>query len=103
MDIQRVRNLTTGILHTKMEHLYEDIEFITKSPGIMTHHLGPASQALDPYLRAQLPDPRFWNGEFDLMHTGDVEIVQLNEKQLEEFFTQFAKYITEFWQKMPRS
>ena len=29
MDIQRLRNLTTGRLHTEMGHIYEDLELIT--------------------------------------------------------------------------
>lgn len=29
MDIQRLRNLTTGRLHTEMAHIYQDIEYLT--------------------------------------------------------------------------
>ena len=30
MNIQRLRNLTTGILHTEMGHIYQDLETITR-------------------------------------------------------------------------
>lgn len=34
MDIQRIRNLTTGILHTKMEDIHEDIEYLVVTKGV---------------------------------------------------------------------
>ena len=33
MDIQRLRNLTTGRLHTKMDHIHEDLGFIVGDDG----------------------------------------------------------------------
>lgn len=48
LDIQRVRNLTTGRLHTKMDDIYEDIEFLTGEKGIMTHMLLRAREAMMP-------------------------------------------------------
>ncbi len=36
-DIQRLRNLTTGILHTEIGHIYEDIESITGAKGVMAN------------------------------------------------------------------
>ena len=54
MDIQRLRNLTTGRLHTKMEHIYADIEHLTGAEGVMTHQLPNACRALEPYLREKV-------------------------------------------------
>ena len=36
MNIQRLRNLTTGRLHTEMGHIYEDLGIITGETGLMT-------------------------------------------------------------------
>ena len=37
MDVQRLRNLTTGRLHTEIGHVYEDLGRIAGDDGIMTH------------------------------------------------------------------
>ena len=50
MDIQRIRNLTTGSLHTDMDHVYKDIEYIVGEKGIMTHMIPNACSSLEPYL-----------------------------------------------------
>lgn len=71
MDIQRLRNLTTGRLHTEMGHIYEDLGIITGETGLMTHMLPRACNAVEPWLREHVTDEQFWNGEFDQTHTGD--------------------------------
>ncbi|MFM7007826.1 MAG: hypothetical protein ACKO0Z_00590 [Betaproteobacteria bacterium] len=71
MDIQRVRNITTGRLHTKMEHIYQDLGFIVGDDGLMTHMLPRVMRAVEPWLREQVTDPRFWDGEYDTTHTGE--------------------------------
>ena len=85
MDIQRLRNLTTGRLHTKIEHVYQDIEYLTGEKGIMTHMLPNACRALQIYLRQQAPDPRLWEDAYDTSHNGEVEIKPMNKSELEEF------------------
>ena len=74
MNIQRLRNLTTGILHTEMAHIYEDLEFLTGEKGLMTHMLPRVMDAVKPWLRDHVTAPRFWNGEFDTSHTGEFDI-----------------------------
>jgi hypothetical protein len=74
MDIQRLRNLTTGRLHTDIGHVYEDLGIITGQTGLMTHMLPRALRACEPWLREQITDPRFWDGEYDTTHTGAVEL-----------------------------
>ena len=71
MDIQRLRNLTTGRLHTKMEHIYQDLGFIIGDDGIMTHMIPRVMRAIEPWLREQVTDARFWDGEYDTTHTGE--------------------------------
>lgn len=74
MDIQRLRNLTTGRLHTNIGHVYEDLGVITGQAGLMTHMLPRAMRACEPWLREHVSDPRFWDGEYDTTHTGSVEL-----------------------------
>jgi len=38
-DSKRLRNLTTHRLHTKLDHIYEDLEWISGETGLMTHML----------------------------------------------------------------
>lgn len=74
MEIQRLRNLTTGRLHTDMGHIYEDLGMITGEEGLMTHMLPRATRAVEPWLREHITDSRFWDGEHDTEHTGEVEL-----------------------------
>lgn len=89
MNNQRLRNLTTGFLHTKMADIYEDIEFLVGQRGIMTHHLPNANRALEPWLREQIADQRFWDGVCDGSHTGETAIEPMNEAAKAEFWKRF--------------
>ena len=71
MNIQRLRNLTTGRLHTEMGHIYEDLGAITGEKGLMTHMLPRAMRAVEPWLRKHVTEQRFWDGEYDTTHTGE--------------------------------
>eukprot|EP01008_Symbiontida_sp_HLA12_P000737 NODE_174_length_1166_cov_2.128476_g171_i0.p2 GENE.NODE_174_length_1166_cov_2.128476_g171_i0~~NODE_174_length_1166_cov_2.128476_g171_i0.p2 ORF type:complete len:111 (-),score=12.21 NODE_174_length_1166_cov_2.128476_g171_i0:451-783(-) len=97
MDIQRIRNLTTGKLHTDISHVYQDIEFLTSEAGIMTHHLGAAAVALRPFLVERLTDARFWDGKYDTSHQGDVEVHPLTEEELKLFWPAFEQGMANFW------
>ena len=74
MDIQRLRNLTTGRLHTEMGHIYEDLGAITGERGLMTHMIPRACRSIEPWLREKVTDPRFWDKEYDTSHTGEFEL-----------------------------
>lgn len=89
MDAQRLRNLTTGRLHTAMTDIYADIEYITGEEGIMTHHLGMACAAMKPYLKQQIKDVRFWDDEHDPTHIGDYPIKPMSIDERKEFFNLF--------------
>jgi hypothetical protein len=73
-DAQRLRNLTTGRLHTEMDHVYKDLEWVTGQPGLMTHMLPRALRAVEPWLREHVTDSRFWDGKHDASHVGNVEL-----------------------------
>lgn len=71
MDIQRLRNLTTGLLHTNIRCIYQDLERLTGMHGLMTHMLPRAMQSVRPWLAEHATDPRLWDGDYDPTHTGD--------------------------------
>lgn len=90
IDFQRLRNLTTGILHTEIVHVYHDIELLSGETGIMTHMLPRVIKAMEPWLRSVITDERFWDGKFDQSHTGELSITTMDSKEKAEMFARFA-------------
>ena len=41
---------------------------------MMTHMIPRALQAVEPWLREHISDPRFWDGKYDPKHTGEVAL-----------------------------
>ena len=74
MDIQRLRNLTTQRLHTDIGFIYQDLEWITGQPSLMTHMLPDALKAVTPWLRQHVTDARFWDDAFDQSHVGSYHL-----------------------------
>lgn len=91
MDNQRIRNLTTGLLHTKIRDIYEDIEFMVGEQGIMTHQLPNARDALEPFLKFRIGDERFWDGQYDPTHVGELNITPLTDDERETFWKRFTE------------
>ena len=85
MDIQRLRNLTTGKLHTKMSDIYEDLETITGEKGLMTHMLPRIVKAITPWLHKNVSNPRFWDGKFDITHIGKFDLPTPTEEDRKVF------------------
>lgn len=80
MDIQRLRNLTTGWLHTEISFVYEDLGHILGEPGLMTHMLPRAERAVLPWLREHVKDPRLWEDKYDPSHVGDYPLPEPTEE-----------------------
>lgn len=91
MNIQRLRNLTTGRLHTKMDHIYEDLGFIVSDYGLMTHMLPRVIRAIEPWLREQVTDARFWDGEYDTTHTGEYPLRAMTLEENEAALARYAE------------
>ena len=91
MRNQRIRNLSTGILHTKMQDIYEDIEYLTGANGVMTRMLPNALRAIKPYIEKFATDQKFWNSEFDQSHDGETEIPQMNDAEKADFWQRYEK------------
>lgn len=90
MDIQRLRNLTTGRLHTDIGHIYEDLGTITGEAGLMTHMLPRAMRAVEPWLREHVTDPRFWDGQFDTTHVGEITLPTPSDTDRKLMFERYA-------------
>lgn len=90
MDIQRLRNLTTGRLHTQIGHIYVDLEMLTGEQGLMTHMLPGVMKAVEPWLKEQVNDDRFWDGEYDITHTGNFDLPTPTKEDRKVFFEPFA-------------
>lgn len=95
-DIQRIRNLTTGRLHTKMQDIYEDIEYIVGAEGIMTHMLPNANRAIQPFLLSKINDSRFFDGICDAEHIGEFVIDPMNAEEQKEFWDYYGKLPSPF-------
>lgn len=98
ISVQRLRNLTTGILHTKMDDIYKDISLITGEPGVMTHMLPAACRALKPFLEKRL-DESFWDNTFNTNNKSSIEILPLSEEEKKEFFNLFSLEIGKTWNR----
>ena len=90
VDIQRLRNLTTGRLHTEMSHVYDDLGIITGEHGLMTHMLPRAMRAVEPWLREKVTEARFWDGEYDTTHTGEIDLPTPTKEEREEMWKRYA-------------
>lgn len=80
MDIQRVRNITTPWIHTEIGHIHKDLEMLSGIDQLWTHDLLYVSRALLPFLANRL-DERFFDGQHDGTHVGDVDIPPLSEAE----------------------
>ena len=85
-----MRNLTTGRLHTGIGDVYSLIDFITQSPGVMTHMIPRAMRAIDPWLRSKVTDERFWDDEYDTTHIGEFDLPHMTQDEAREFWRLFT-------------
>ena len=91
MDIQRLRNLTTGRLLTEMGCVYEDLGMLTGEDGLMAHMLPRAMKAVESWLREHVKDERFWDGEFDTTHVGNYDLPMPTKEDQKVFFERFKE------------
>lgn len=90
IDVQRLRNLTTGKLHTEMNHIYEDLGIISGEQGLFTHMLPRVMRAIEPWLRDNVKDCRFWDSKFDRTHTGSIILPEPTQAERNLMFERYA-------------
>lgn len=89
-SIQRLRNLTTRRLHTEMTHIYQDIDAIIGEDGaVMTHMIPRLMESIDPWLREQVTDERYWDGQYDTTHIGEIELPDPSEDDRKAFLERY--------------
>ena len=66
-----------------MDHIYEDLGFIVGDDGLMTHMLPRVIRAIEPWLREQVTDARFWDGEYDTTHVGEYPLRAMTPEENE--------------------
>ncbi len=95
-----LRNITTGILHTKIEDVYVFLEKYIEADGIMTHQIPSACRALEPFLKTKLSADWFdkvWEKEnLDV----EVEVPNMTENELKDFWTSYGNYAADMWDKI---
>jgi len=91
MQKQRLRNLTTKKLHTEIDHVYKDLEFITGTPGIMTHQLPNILTAVEPWLKDKVKDPEYWDGEYNPALKGELELTPATAIERQAIMSRFAE------------
>lgn len=96
----KLRNITTGILHTNIDDVYSFIEDYTGEEGIMTHHLPSAAQALNPILRTKLPEEWFTNEWIKEGLDEPIELTDLTKEEKEQFWESFGEYAANLWSKI---
>lgn len=89
MEIQTLRAITTGKMHTSLSETCAAIEYLVGERGMMTHHIGMAIRALEPWLREKVADPRFWDGRCDPEHVGDYPIEPMTADEQAAFWKRF--------------
>ena len=81
IDVQRLRTLTTGRLHTEhLQHCQDDIKAIT-GVSVLTHEIPDALDAIVPYLQQHVTDQRFWNQAYDPLHVGEMDLPEMDEQE----------------------
>lgn len=90
---QRLRNLTSGHLHTTADELEHDLMYLLRERGpLMPTQLHILVKALEPVLIQRLSDPRFWNGKYDPEHEGVVGVEPLDPEELRALWNRY-RYI----------
>ena len=88
MNIQRIRNLTTGILHTSREHVQEDLEFLL-SFELPETLIPEIASAIMPWLKENLADSKFFEARHDPDHVGEVNLEPLTKPERESFWKRY--------------
>jgi len=100
ISLSRLRNLTTGILHTKMSDIYEDIELIIGEKGIMTHMLPTARTALLPFLHKRKLSNTAWVVDLDINQPHNETTIDIQPLTSDEKIVFWKTYMTEHEKNM---
>jgi len=101
MSHLRLRNLTTGILHTKLLYVYDDIAYLVGDfharlgIALMSYQLGMSIRSLKPFLASRVPAD-FFEDVYNPKDVGEIEIEPLSEQERDMFFESVKREHHEF-------
>lgn len=96
----KLRNITSGILHTSVGDVYSFFEEYLGEKGIMTHHLPVAGKAILPILKRNLDDSWFTDEWVKEALDESVDIPDLTDDERTEFWRGFESGLDELWDKI---
>lgn len=96
----KLRNITTGILHTDITDVYVFLDEYLDMGGAMTHQIPSAFRALEPILKKKLPEEWFTNEWIKTGLDEVVEITDLSPEELKTFWEQYKIYASAMWDKI---
>lgn len=96
----KLRNVTTGILHTSMDDVYKFFEEYLGSDGIMTHHIPSAQDALLPILKTKLTEEWFDHSWLKENLDETIELPELTADEKETFWKAFEVNAAAMWEKI---
>jgi len=89
MTNQRLRNLTTGLIHTNIADIKEDVAYFVGAEYTSSAILPKANKALYPFLEARLSDKHFFDKMYDVKHLGNTEVLPLDEVEMKLFIARY--------------
>jgi hypothetical protein len=96
ISYQRLRNLTTGRLHTCMDDVYDDMGQIIGDDNLNTIILPAVRKAILPYLSKHVTDSRFWDDECDSSHKGIFKLLLPSYQERAEMNAAAKKALAEY-------
>lgn len=95
----KLRNITSGILHTGIGEVYNFFESYLGMDGIMTHQLPSACKALQPILKNKLSKDWFtneWIKDQNWQNT-ETEVPDLTAEEKQEFWKEYEVFASAMW------
>lgn len=84
MSLQRLRNFTTGVLHTTVEQRQEDFNFLLDVTRTFHYHMLPfVEQGLVEVLKTRYPDQPLWDQALDQTISGSLNVSAFNESEID--------------------
>lgn len=93
----KLRNVTSGRLHTSIGDVYEFYTAYCGAEGIMTHHIPSAYKALLPILKNKLSDEWFTDEWIKTGLEETVEVPEMTQTEKTTFWESFGVYASAMW------
>lgn len=93
----KLRNVTSGRLHTDIGDVYKFYEEYCEADGIMTHQIPSAFKALLPILKGKLSEEWFTDEWIKTGLDEPAEIAELTTEEKAAFWKSFGEHAAEMW------